>query len=148
MELRTSGLTSEKAYLAGLGVNADDLLAKMNSRTNISDSPWGRDYVTRFGDVRGKLVRPLLTLHTIGDGITDVCNESAYRAAVEWWGRGEFLVQADVSGFGHCAFTSQQLLSALRAMEQWLDSGVRPDASAFPEAEGFDNHFAPSPWPY
>jgi hypothetical protein len=138
----------DKTYLAGLGVNADDLLAKMNSRTNISACPWGRDYAERFGGVRGKLSRPVLTLHTIGDGVNEVSNESAYRAAVEWWGREQYLVQAYVTGFGHCAFTSKQWLSALAAIEQWLDSGVRPNASAFPEAEGFDNRFAPPPWPH
>lgn len=45
----------------------------------MSASPWGPDYVGRFGDFRGALRRPVLTLHTIGDGIADVSNESAYR---------------------------------------------------------------------
>ena len=138
----------EKSYLAGLGVNADDLLAKMNSRTNIAACPWGRDYVVRFGDVRGTLRRPVITLHTTADSLADIRNESAYRAAVQWWGREKYLTQAYVNAVGHCAFTSKQLLSALAAMERWLDSGVQPDASVFSGAEGFDNRFVPPPWPY
>jgi len=33
-------------------------------------------------------------------------------------------------------------------MERWLNTGVRPDASFFPEDKGFDNKFVPPPWPY
>jgi hypothetical protein len=138
----------EATYLAGLGVNAGDLLAKMNAQTNISASPWSRDFLERFGDVRGALRRPVITLHTIKDGLADTSHESAYRAAVQGWRREEYLVQAYVNSVGHCAFTTQQLFSALAAMETWLDTGVRPDACAFPAAEGFDHSFVPPPWPY
>jgi hypothetical protein len=33
-------------------------------------------------------------------------------------------------------------------MERWLDSGVRPDASFFPEDKAFDDKFVPPSWPY
>jgi hypothetical protein len=67
---------------------------------------------------------------------------------VEASGCLENLVQAYVSALGHNAFTTRQLLAGLAAMESWLDTGKRPDASAFPEALGFDNAFVPPPWPY
>ena len=138
----------EKTYLAGLGINADDLLAKMNARTNIMAAPWARDYIERFGALRGVLRRPALTLHTTMDGLAEVAHESAYRAQVEWWGGLDRLVQVYVKGVGHCAFTSAQFLATLEAMERWLDTGTRPDASFFPEDKGFDNKFVPPPWPY
>jgi hypothetical protein len=137
----------EKTYLAGLGVKADDLLAMMNARTTIGASPIARDFLHRFGDLRGLLLRPALTLHNIADGAAWVNHESAYRAQVEAWGCTENLAQAYVAGVGHCAFTSKQVLAALFAMERWLDTGVKPDVSVFPEAEGFDNQFTPGPWP-
>jgi len=138
----------EKTYLAGLGINADALLAKMNARTNIMAAPWARDYIERFGGLRGKLLRPTLTLHTTVDPVVEVAHESAYRAQVEGWAGLDRLVQVYVKGVGHCAFTSAQLLATLEAMERWLDTGVRPDASFFPEDKGFDNKFVPPPWPY
>ncbi|MCX6634102.1 MAG: hypothetical protein NT090_03265 [Acidobacteria bacterium] len=138
----------EKTYLAGLGIKADDLLAKMNARTNIMAAPWARDYVQRFSGLRGMLTRPALTMHTTMDSLAHVAHESAYRAQVEWWGCQDRLVQVYVKGVGHCAFTSAQLLATLDAMERWLDTGVRPDASFFPEDKGFDNKFVPPPWPY
>lgn len=139
---------SEKTYLAGLGVNADELLAKMNAITNTQASPVARDYADRFGSLRGFLRRPVITLHNSADNVVDVRQESAYRSQVEWWGLSDHLVQAYVRNPGHCAFTSQQLLATLDAMERWLETGVRPDAASFPEALNFDNSFVPDKWPY
>jgi hypothetical protein len=39
------------------------------------------------------------------------------------------------------------LLATLAALESWLDTGVKPGASFFPESEGFDSKFVPPPWP-
>lgn len=75
-------------------------------------------------------------------------HESAYRAQVEAWACTENLFQAYVAGAGHCAFTSKQVLAALAAMENWLDAGIKPDASLLPEAAGFDNQFVPPQWPF
>ncbi len=88
----------EKTYLAGLGINADELLAKMNARTNIRAAPHARDYSVRFGAVRGLLRRPVLTLHTTMDTLAHVAHEGAYRAQVEWWNCQDRLVQAYVKG--------------------------------------------------
>ncbi len=145
---RYSLTSDEKRYLAGLGVQADDLLAKMNARTNIAASPRARDYVERFGSVHGTLMKPVLTLHTTLDALADSRHESAYRKTVEDSRAMENLVQAYASALGHNAFTAKQLLAALAAMESWLDTGKRPGASAFPEALGFDNAYVPPPWPY
>jgi len=145
---RYSLTSDEKKYLAGLGVQADDLLAKMNARTNIMAAPWARDYVARFGDLRGRLTKPVLTLNTTLDSIVDIRNASAYRTAVEEWRCLQFLAQAYVPTVGHYAFTARQLLAALAAMESWLDTGTKPGASAFPQELGFDNAFVPPPWPY
>jgi pimeloyl-ACP methyl ester carboxylesterase len=138
----------ENAYLNSLGVNADDLLAKMNARANIAASPRSRDFMERFGGVRGTPRRPVLTLHTTVDPTADVRHESAYRSLVETSGCSENLLQTYVDGVGHCAFTSRQLLTALAAVERWLETGVRPDSSFFPAAEGFNSGFVPAPYPY
>jgi hypothetical protein len=137
----------DKRYLAGLGVNPDELLAKMNSRAPVEACAPCRDFAYRFGTVRGVLTKPVVTLHTTADTVADVSNEGAYRAAVEASGCTDLLAQAYVSGVGHCAFTAAQILTTLAAMEKWLDTGVRPDASSFPEAQGFDNRFVPPLWP-
>ena len=137
-----------KASLASLGVNADELLERMNARNDISANPVSRAFIERFGDLRGKLTPPALVLKNTLDGQSEVKHESAYRRSVEFWSRTQYLTEAWVTGVGHCAFTSNQLLVALGAVESWLDTGLKPEASSFPAAEGFDPTFVPPPWPY
>jgi hypothetical protein len=48
---------------------------------------------------------------------------------------------------GHGLFSADQYLSVLAAMESWLDTGVRPDATLLPASKGFDLGFLP-PWPF
>jgi pimeloyl-ACP methyl ester carboxylesterase len=138
----------EKTYLSSLGVKPDELLRKMISRAPIVTCTPCRDFAYRFATVRGALTKPVITLHTTDDGLADISNEGDYRAGVDVWGSPNYLAQAFVKGVGHCAFTATQLLTALAAMEKWLDIGVRPDASSFPDAQGFDNSFVPPRWPY
>jgi pimeloyl-ACP methyl ester carboxylesterase len=139
---------SDKAYLSSMGVNADELLDKMNSWPLVAGCARCRDFTYRFATVRGVLTKPVLTLHTTADGLAEINNEGYYRDAVESWGSSQYLAQAFVGGVGHCAFTATQILTAVAAVEKWLDTGTKPDASSFPEAQGFDNHFVPPPWPY
>jgi pimeloyl-ACP methyl ester carboxylesterase len=138
----------EKTYLASLGVNADELLAKLNSRPKIAPCARCRDFVYRFATVRGALTKPVLTMHTTSDGLAEIDNEGFYRDAVESWGCSKNLAQAFVSGVGHCAFTGEQVLTALAALEKWLDTGTRPDAASFPASQGFNSQFVPPRWPY
>ncbi|MGC4054803.1 MAG: prolyl oligopeptidase family serine peptidase [Paludibaculum sp.] len=142
-------LTSEeRSYLVGLGVNPDELLARMNAMTNIHAAAFAREYVERYGGLRGLLRRPVLTVHNTADNVADVRHEGEYRTQVEWWGVTDRLAQAFVSSPGHCAFTSAQLLAALDAMEQWLETGTKPGAASFPESLRFDNAFVPARFPY
>lgn len=145
---RYSLTSDEKKYLAGLGVQADELLAKMNARTNIAASPRARDYVERFSNVHGTLTKPVILLHSTQDSIADARHESAYRKTAEGSEGLNNLVQAYNRAVGHNAFTTRQLLAALAAMESWLDTGTKPGPSVFPEVLGFDNAFVPPPWPY
>lgn len=138
----------DKAYLATLGVNADELLAKMNARTNVQAAPWARDYVERFGALRGVLRRRVVAIHTMSDNLSQPMQESWYRQAVSDWSCGMRMYLTYTNGLGHCAFTSEQLLAALDALENWLDTNQRPTTADFPEAKGFNNSYVAPKWPY
>ncbi len=138
----------EKSYLSGLAVNADELLASMNAHTNISALRSARDHLQHYGSPSGNLRKPVITMHGIHDPIATVTHEFAYHALVTASGSSDKLVQTYVTSPGHTSFSSEQLLATLNAIESWLDSGVRPDASFFPENLGFDNSFVPPIWPY
>ncbi|MDQ3649120.1 MAG: hypothetical protein M3458_02335 [Acidobacteriota bacterium] len=137
----------EKAYLALLGLNAEPLLAAMNAQTNISAESSARNYLTRHADYTGNINRPVLTLHTIIDELIPVSHESAYRGTVTAAGRENLLFQTYTNGIGHCNFTSEQLLTALVAIDRWVRTDVRPVPSDFPAALGFDPWFTPPPFP-
>lgn len=137
----------EKAYLALLGVDAEPLLAAMNARTNISADPVARNYPVRNADYTGNISRPVLTLHTVIDELVPVSQESAYRETIAAANRESLLYQTYTNGIGHCNFSPDQLLTSLVAVERWVRTGARPTAADFPAALGFENAFAPPPFP-
>lgn len=136
------------SYLAGLGVAAEELLARMNAQTTVTANARARSYMDRYGGTTGRLQRPVVMLHTTADPQVDVRNLDVYRQRVERWGAQELLVQGYVKAAGHCGFTADQVLAGLAAVESWLETGVRPDATAFPTSLGFDPAFVPGGWPY
>jgi pimeloyl-ACP methyl ester carboxylesterase len=136
----------EKAYLSSLGVNAEPLLAWMNERTSIAASHPARTHSEHYSP-SGDLRRPVVTMHGIFDAMLPVSHQAAYRALVDAAGAGDKLVQAYVPT-GHATFSAEQYLATLAAMEHWLDTGIQPDASFFPESVGFDNGYVPPDWPY
>jgi len=138
----------DKQYLASLGVDADALLASMNAQTNIRSDIHARHYIEHWGDLGGNIHRPVLTLHSIFDGLVIVQNEAVYAANVAKHQKSDRLVQAFVDFPAHNSFSAEQYLSLIAAMNSWLDTGVRPDATALPASLGFDLNFVPQPWPF
>lgn len=76
----------------------------------------------------GSLAAPMLTLHTIGDGLVVVEHEHAYRQTVAGAGTLRFLQQVYVNASGHCEFTSSEFWSSFRALASWVETGRMPTA--------------------
>lgn len=150
VDLQYTLTPAEKEYLASLGVDADQLLAYMNAHTNITADRAARIHAEHWSGFSGRLFRPVLTMHAIFDGLLFVSQESYYAALVQAAGSGDRLVQAYVNdiGVGHASFSADQYLSVLVAMESWLDTGVRPDATLLPASQRFDLTFVPPLWPF
>jgi pimeloyl-ACP methyl ester carboxylesterase len=138
---------AEKAYLATLGVNADQLLATMNARTNITAPKPSRKYIQQHADYSGLIKGPVLALHNRKDGLAHPGNVSVYQATVDAVGRGGRFAHAFVNTTGHCNFTPNQLFASISAMQSWLDTGRTPGPEAFPTAIGFLNDSALPNWP-
>ena len=84
-------------------------------------------------------------MHTIVDPLVVSPNENAYAETIAAANREELLFQTFTSGVGHCAFTPQQILTAVGAIDVWVRTGVRPTNASFPAALGFVPGFAPPP---
>jgi pimeloyl-ACP methyl ester carboxylesterase len=107
---------------AGLDLGAD--VAKLNAAPRISADPGAVSYLTQNvvfdGNLHGK---PVLTMHTTGDGLVVNQDEQAYRSAVLHAHDPQLLRQVFVHRAGHCSFTPAETISALEALLQRLDTG-------------------------
>ena len=112
---------------AGLDLNQD--LDTINSAARISADPAAVDYLTRFIVYNGDNQIPVLTLHTTGDGLVDVTDESAYSSVVRSQGDGSNLRQVFVHRAGHCTFTPAETISAFQTLINRLDTGSWPSTS-------------------
>jgi hypothetical protein len=72
----------------------------------------------------------VLTLHTKGDGLVVVQNESAYNQVVDEAGNEQFLRRAFVSRAGHCAFTPAETIASVQKLLDRLDTGEWHDVLA------------------
>lgn len=138
---------ANRAYLGSLGFDVDALLAAMNARRTIAADEQARAYTERHYAPSGRLHRPLLSMHTTRDGVAIPGHESALADTVAAAGKSALLRQVFTDAVGHCAFSIDQWLTTVQAMESWLDTGERPDDGFFPATAGFDLDFVPRPWP-
>lgn len=85
-------------------------------------------------DLSGLIVLPMLTVHALHDPVVSFEAEAAYAATVHAAGRSHLLAQVATDESEHSRLRDATYLSALRALEAWLQTGVRPDASALQAA--------------
>jgi pimeloyl-ACP methyl ester carboxylesterase len=113
---------------AGLDLDAD--LKVLNETVRISADPEAVHYLERNIIFDGEIHIPVLTLHTKGDGLVVVQNESAYKKVVDERGNGEFLRRTFVDRAGHCAFTPAETIAAVQTLVNRLESGRWHDVDA------------------
>jgi len=113
---------------AGLNLDAD--LRILNETVRVSANQPSMDYLEKNIVFNGEIQIPVLTLHTTGDGLVVVQNESAYKQAVDEQGNGEFLRRTFVSRAGHCSFTPAETIAAVETLLTRLRTGEWPNVDA------------------
>lgn len=106
---------------AGLDLDAD--LETLENAARISADPEAVNYLERNIIFDGEIDIPVLTLHTKGDGLVVVQNESAYKHVVNKEGDGKFLRRTFVSRAGHCTFTPAETIAAVQTLLDRLNTG-------------------------
>jgi pimeloyl-ACP methyl ester carboxylesterase len=106
---------------AGLSLTKD--LATLNRAPRISADPDAVAWMSATSSFTGKLTKPQLSIHTIGDALVPVQTESALKRAVTAAGSGALLRQAYVDNAGHCTFSPAEQLAALHTLEDRLTGG-------------------------
>jgi pimeloyl-ACP methyl ester carboxylesterase len=110
---------------AGLSLDAD--LATLKNTKRIAADPGALTYLTDNIIYNGQLPFPVLTLHTTGDGLVPVENETAYHRVVGDAGDGAMLREKFVHRAGHCEFTPAETIVALQTLDLRLTTGKWSD---------------------
>jgi pimeloyl-ACP methyl ester carboxylesterase len=106
---------------AGRSLNAD--LETLNNATRISADPAAVRYLKRNITFNGVLPVPVLTMHTVGDGLVVNQNEQAYASVVRRAGDSSLLREIFVHRAGHCAFTPAETVTAAHVLLRRLNTG-------------------------
>ena len=109
--------------------SSDDaaLNAGMGRYSSTTDA---RNYLDHWYQPAGKISLPILTLHTTRDPVVPLSNEHVYKQIVTDAGREDLLMQYEVDRFGHCAFTTEEMLAAFQDLVNWSESLEQADAMA------------------
>ncbi|CAM5484290.1 alpha/beta hydrolase family protein [Streptomyces canus] len=106
---------------AGLSLTKD--LAALIRAPRITADPSAVAWMSSTSSFTGKLAKPQLSVHTIGDPLVPVQTESALHRAVSAAGSAPLLRQAYVDNAGHCTFSPAEQLAALHTLEDRLTTG-------------------------
>ncbi|MGW1608395.1 alpha/beta hydrolase family protein [Streptomyces sp. NPDC002285] len=106
---------------AGLSLRAD--LATLNRAPRIDADPNAVAWMSGTSSFTGKLAKPQLSVHTIGDALVPVQTENALKRAVTAAGSASRLRQAYTDNAGHCTFSPAEQLAALHTLEDRLTAG-------------------------
>ncbi|WP_460072362.1 alpha/beta hydrolase family protein [Streptomyces sp. YKOK-I1] len=113
---------------AGMSLRED--LAALNRAPRVGADPDAVAWMSRTSSFTGKLTKPQLSVHTIGDALVPVQTESALRRAVTAAGSSALLRQAYTDNAGHCTFSAAEQLAALHTLEDRLTTGRWPATDA------------------
>ncbi len=112
-----------QALYAAAGLNLDEDLATLNRSARIAADPSAEQYLIQNIIYNGQIPFPVLTMHTIGDGLVPVEDERAYKNVVERAQNYPRLRQIFVHRAGHCEFTPAETLTAFQQLSTRLITG-------------------------
>jgi pimeloyl-ACP methyl ester carboxylesterase/stage V sporulation protein SpoVS len=119
-----------KALYQKAGLSLDTDLQALNNAARIKAKRSALNYLEQNIIFNGKIPIPVLTLHTKGDGLVVVEDETAYKDVVDRESDGALLRQLFVHRAGHCEFTPAETVVALGALISRLDTGKWPALGA------------------
>jgi pimeloyl-ACP methyl ester carboxylesterase len=86
--------------------------------------PAAVNYAKHHFTPSGRIGVPVLTIHTMGDGVVSPSLQRSYVDTVRNAGSGDLIAEGWVERAGHCNVTSAELLNGLRALESRLATGM------------------------
>lgn len=108
-------------HAAGLSLAAD--LANLSRNANITADPGAVRSLDRTSVPTGRLEVPELDVHTVGDQLVAVQQENYYAGQVQQADSGNLLRQAFVARYGHCNFSTAELVAGVLALSNRVTTG-------------------------
>jgi pimeloyl-ACP methyl ester carboxylesterase len=130
--LKSADLKEVLALYHAAHLNLFKDLATLDAAPRIAADPAAEAYLEQNITYNGRLSMPVLTMHTVGDGLVVPENEQAYRSAVAAAGDSALLRQIYVHRAGHCAFTPAETITAAKALLSRVKAGQWNSAALSP----------------
>jgi len=84
-------------------------------------------YLIDWVTISGEIEDPVVTMHTLVDQLIPVEVTAYYDTLTKVEGTNDLLVQLYVDRIGHCAFSLDETVEALRRLVDWIETGDRPE---------------------
>lgn len=119
---------SHTLYVAAApGLLPDPVLAAVNAAVGrFTAAPDAINYLEKYYVPNGNLNQRRLTLHTTRDPLVPFFHETEFAQRVAQRHDSERLMQRSVERFGHCAFTTAEMVDGFQALAAWVDTGRKP----------------------
>lgn len=120
---------SGTTYTAAVpGLLPDSVLAFINLNVGrFTSTPDAEQYLAKYYQPSGVLNVPTVTLHSVNDPLVPFrLHEPAFAARADSMGTSSLLSQRTVTAFGHCTFTTSQMMDGFDALAQWVTTGIKP----------------------
>ncbi len=120
---RSQDYAEVQALYKAAGISLSSDLAKLQGEPQVSANVNALHYLQQYFSYNGNIQIPVLTMHTVADGLVTPQNETSYASAVGAAGNKGMLDQVYVDQPGHCAFTAAEYASALHALMSRVATG-------------------------
>ncbi|MQA85452.1 MAG: hypothetical protein GEV03_12700 [Streptosporangiales bacterium] len=106
---------------AGLSLRAD--LDRLAAASRVRPNVGAAAYLARYGSPRGLTSLPVVTLHTLGDGMVVPEHQRTYAERARRMGDHGNLRQLFIDRAGHCTFTAAEEIVTYRTLLGRIDAG-------------------------
>ena len=119
---------SSTLYVAAApGLLDDGVLAAVNAGVGrFTATPDAINYLDRYYIPDGNLGAPTITLHTTRDPLVPFFHEAEFARLVSQQQDTGRLLQRSVDRYGHCAFSTTEMVDAFQALSGWVTTGKKP----------------------
>lgn len=113
-------------------VNSGDDAALNDGVRRYRADPKASAWLARWYTPSGKLTRPMLAVHDVGDPLVSAASVFEYALSAQRAGYGDNFVQQYVNREGHCVFKPAEIARAFDQLVDWVDNGKRPASGKLP----------------